>query len=656
MAAGWHGLRARMLAGALVSLAVAACAHLAGAPPSPAVSSPEPAAPTPQRQPLLRVAMLGDVTTTNVWALFDRESASYWNYATQEAYWPRLFRFAPLSRQIEPSLAGEAEPGLVCEAGGCIGKVKLLPGLHWSDGSPLTAHDVAFTANTAMDFQLDLTWREAYDVGSLDYVEALDDTTVAFAFHEHPGVAGWQYGVLQGPVVNRGYWEPRITGALSLLPEEALETSVRELEDLSRGMQAQVESLGSALNSMAPVSPAYQDTAAQATLIQEELNSVNQKLARARDEYESELTEAQQALFALGNAGEPTLGPWHFKDRLPGEFENVADFSAPVQAPWFDRARYVVVPDEAAAVQALLHDEVDLVLSPAGLSPASVERLQAGAGITLMRSQTRRARFLVFNHADRYLADPALHRALACLLDPQALVSQLDGEAVALDGFTVDAFWRAPAAADPCQGRTAEARMQTANEILESAGYSWESRGAPGSDPRGLRAPDGAALPSFELLAPALEVDPERAEAAGLIARQARRLGLEVEPRLVDEETLLYAVYGSGGYDLALLGWQLSSYPSYLCAWFAAPEGNPFAYAGTGLGPACQAWERATGLQAARSAAVEVQSVLHEDLPFIPLFTTVRYDAYRNLRYPFPDLLDGLAGVYGATELAVPFP
>jgi hypothetical protein len=44
------------------------------------------------------------------------------------------------------------------------------------------------------------------------------------------------------------------------------------------------------------------------------------------------------------------------------------------------------------------------------------------------------------------------------------------------------------------------------------------------------------------------------------------------------------------------------------------------------------------------------------DLPLIPLYANVRVDAFRNIHYPFTEVIDGLAGLYGATELAVPVP
>ena len=106
----------------------------------------------------------------------------------------------------------------------------LQPGLVWTDGSAFTAADVAFTVNTVLQFRLGFNWREAYNPDVLDRAEPLDDFTVQFYFKTKPTIADWQYGALQGPIVNRAYWQPRIDDALNLRPEESLLTSVQELE------------------------------------------------------------------------------------------------------------------------------------------------------------------------------------------------------------------------------------------------------------------------------------------------------------------------------------------------------------------------------------------------------------------------------------------
>jgi hypothetical protein len=91
---------------------------------------------------------------------------------------------------------------------------------------------------------------------------------------------------------------------------------------------------------------------------------------------------------------------------------------------------------------------------------------------------------------------------------------------------------------------------------------------------------------------------------------------------------------------------------------------NPFAYNGSRstlgggewLALVCEAWSQVSDLDMAKTYAFEVQSALMEDLPLIPLYTGVRVDAYRNIRYPFANIVDGLGGLYGAPGLAIPAP
>jgi ABC-type transport system substrate-binding protein len=103
---------------------------------------------------------------------------------------------------------------------------------------------------------------------------------------------------------------------------------------------------------------------------------------------------------------------------------------------------------------------------------------------------------------------------------------------------------------------------------------------------------------------------------------------------------------------MALLGWQVSEYPGYLCEWFG--DGNPFGYHSDRLRSACEALDSTSDLAAAQKQVYEIQSILAQDLPFIPLYSGVTYDAYRNIAYPFDSVPGGLSGVYGAPSLAIP--
>lgn len=607
--------------------------------------------PAPQRAPLLRIAILGETTTTNVWALFGEAGASYWNAATQASYWPTLYRLTPPSLDFQPATAqGEPSP-VTCDTTTCTATVTLQSNLTWTDDTPLTAVDVAFTVNTALQFRLGLNWQEYYNPDVLDHVEALDRITVKYYFKSMPTVADWQYGALQGPIVNQAYWQPRIVNAIGLLPDETLLPTIQELEAELAGMQSEIKKLDLSLSTMLPDTTVYQDTSREVQHIQDDLNSVSNKLDKNRTEYEARLTEARASLFKLANAKEPTLGPWKFANRIEDNFENQADLGTPLGDPWFDSVRYITVPTESAAVGALLKNDVDLILTPDGLSAESISRLQNNPGIVLRGNVTRNARFLAFNQANTYLADPALRQALACMLDQQMLVEELGSEVTRLPEFVVDDAWRNKNVSLPCAGATENTRLAEAVRLLKDAGYSWDGEPASGA---GFKAPNGDELPHFTLLVS--KEDPVREIAARYIAQQAKLLGLALDVKIGSSDDLWYAVYGTGGYDLALLGWHLSMYPAYLCDWFIPSDRNPFAYNGSSLMSACEAWAQVSDLKVAKARASDVQAVLMHDLPLIPLYTDVRIDAYRNIQYRYANVVDGLGGLYGATVQAIPIP
>jgi len=70
----------------------------------------------------------------------------------------------------------------------------------------------------------------------------------------------------------------------------------------------------------------------------------------------------------------------------------------------------------------------------------------------------------------------------------------------------------------------------------------------------------------------------------------------------------------------------------------------------------CEALNSTSDLSTAQKQAFEIQAVLAQDLPFIPLYSGLTYDAYRNIRYPFDNMLGGLSGIYGAPSSAIPAP
>jgi ABC-type transport system substrate-binding protein len=238
------------------------------------------------------------------------------------------------------------------------------------------------------------------------------------------------------------------------------------------------------------------------------------------------------------------------------------------------------------------------------------------------------------------------------MLNHDELVGTLEGRAVALHGFVPEGegAWHSTEAQLPCAALGEASRLAEAVAILADAGYAWEQPPSGESDGRGLTTPDGTVLGALELLT--LASDDVRIAAASYVEQRARRLGIPLSVKAVPAHAMDYAVLSSQRYEMALLGWTVSPYPAYLCEWFKV--GGPFHYDPSRLTSACAEVAATSDLERAQEGVRDIQQILADDLPMIPLYAVATYDSYRNVEYPFNQVLGGLSGVYGVPELAAP--
>ena len=129
-------------------------------------------------------------------------------------------------------------------------------------------------------------------------------------------------------------------------------------------------------------------------------------------------------------------------------------------------------------------------------------------------------------------------------------------------------------------------------------------------------------------------------------------LGIQLTADGTTPDVINYAVFSSGEFDAAVVGWNVGRYPGYLCDWFGA--GRPFQYQPGRVTSLCGELQATSDLDAAQAKMREIQSALAQDVPMIPLYAGLIREPYRNVAYPFASVLDGLRGVYGAPELALP--
>ncbi len=597
----------------------------------------------------IRFGVVGDIRDVNIWALFDEEGASYANFAVMSAYWPRLYTLSIPDRQFIP-LAAEGAPSMVTQEGPYyVGTAPLRQDLVWTDHRPITAQDVAFTINTALSFHLGFDWKAYYDFDALERAEAVDSRTVKFYFERPPNVGLWQYGVLQGPIVQKAHWEPRISEAVKLLPEATLAAQIDELSLRLAALQTQVDELKISLNGTPSGTGAYQQMDADLRRQREALNQAAGKLAKLQSEYDGALDAARAALYSLAHGDEPTLGAWMPAGREEGVWVNAANPDFPFGRPNFERATYRLFADEEQAMTALENNAVDVLLAADGLSGENVfQRVEERPPLLPANNTSSRARFVAINPSRPVLTDPPFRRVLFCAITrvPFPISMARPRESFV---FPEDGYWQNPGLTGAC-GALAVRRQVIG--FLKASGYSWQKEPTETEAGQGLILPDGAPFPAITLLAPAEGADLQREELTGYLEQSAHALGIPLTAKLVSADDIRYAVYGSGQYDMALVGYRLGAYPGYLCDWFG--DGNPFGYDPGKLQATCDALQGTSDLEAARSRVFEIESVLAEDLPLIPFYNITINDAYRNVAYPFDSLPGGLSGVYGAPSLAFP--
>jgi len=612
------------------------------------------------RAPEIRFALIGKPHDVNVWELFDESGATYTDYTLRAEYWPRLYHLAPPNRIFEP-LAADGMPSEVTQEGKFyVATLQLRTDLKWTDGSPFTAEDVAFTVNTALAFEFGYDWSAYYSREYLDHVEAVDPSTVKYYFKQKPNVGIWQYGALQSPIVQKTFWESTVEKAANLLPKDTLRADIDEAYGSLATAQSDVARLDAQVLALKLSGKQNRILDSDLKRVQGELTFAQNNLNKLLDDYAAQVKSAQETLYDMDDEEEPLLGTWMPAARSTenGVWVNEANPDYPFIQPNFDRAVYHIFEDESAALIAFQNGEVDFILGES-ISPNDLIREVRDAKYYSSYS----ARFLVFNPLSTQLADPTFRAALSCMIDRDALSTDiLQNYAAPLDSFVLSSQWHDPNIKDACADMDKPARIKHVVKLLKDAGYSWAQEPSAKSAGQNLIMSNGEVFPKITLIAPSKEDDALRYAAAKYIAEQAQYLGISFAVQEMRINDVVYAVYSSQKYDMALMGWRLSEYPAYLCEWFGGKNMH-FAARNSGK-PAlsvfegCDALGGESNLERARQASHQIEAALMSELPFIPLFTVMQADVYQGLSYPAPaaNILNGWDSLYGAPSYAVPLP
>jgi peptide/nickel transport system substrate-binding protein len=590
------------------------------------------AAPARHERPVYRTAIFADLTARNPWSRYGPNTTVWNTYATAGIH-PTLFGYTTRRFDWVPVLAADFPTRLELDPTVDLWRstVTVKDGIRWSDGTAITAHDVAFTFRAIAALgasRLGGNFPSFAPEDLLERVEARSDRTVEFFLKRRD--ARFNFNILMAPIFSRAFWEPLVEAALPTEdPLRAIaDVDVRE-EPVYGAFLYGTWERGSFVNR--PANPRFVLAGA-----------VEQLYA------DGAVRLTRQGLYDWVGYGEPA-----------GEVELEV-----VTGPHVDAVHYRVYGNQATGVLALQAGQVDYLFNPVGLEKGFHDQLRGAPGIALVENPTNGLRYLSFNLRREPMSLLPFRQAVDVLIDREFITDRvLQGVATPVYAIVppANAFWHDPDVSVLGRNLSRPERIRAAVRYLESAGFSWEEKprlaadGALARPGRGLRLPGGRPVRPLELLGPGDAYDPLRATFALWIERWLNEVGIPVRPNLTAFNVVAERVFERQDFDMWILGWSLGIYPSYLHAFFHSRYTglrghNAQGYASPEYDRLVEAFLAETDdMERARTLAHGLQQFLARDLPYIVLFDTPIVEAYRSdrLRFPTTDVLGGLQNQAG---------
>ncbi|MCY4368488.1 MAG: ABC transporter substrate-binding protein [bacterium] len=580
-----------------------------------------------------KLAIFSDPTTDNPWAYLDTEG-DVWNQYVLSPAIPSLYGSTFPSYTVVPNLAADVEPPLGAPDGdNWVIDVGIRNDVVWSDGTAITAHDVAFTFNTVKDLAMGGNFFQMYPLAREDdpdtednegaqgliSVEALDDHTVRYTWSQQPGLAQWQFGTAQAAIFQKAFWGPHVEAA-------------NGADDLYAVSGEGAPSGGSTVFDQREPG-AFARTVANP--------NPNDPGARTVTYSSGGVTFSGDVSWEVGDtSGDVT--------------------SDSVGGPYISDAIYSVYETQDAAVLALRDGEVDFMLNPLGLQRGLQATVLEAGDLDVIANSSNGFRYLAFNTRRFPGSETSFRQALACMIDKEFMATNvLQGVAIPLNSMVPpgNAFWANPDVQPWCGGQSQEERVNSAVQILRDAGWTWDVEPAWNADNRdvipkgaGLRGPDGTPVEPMQLLAPGPGYDPLRATYSLFIADWANDLGIPLTAEPTGFSVIVDRVFGPTDWDMYILGWGLTIFPDHVADFFdsradSATTGgyNIPGYNNPELDSKADGLKAETDLNEAARIVREMDAILANDVPYVVLFTTPVLEAYRNtLEFPSTEVLDGL--------------
>jgi peptide/nickel transport system substrate-binding protein len=305
--------------------------------------------------------------------------------------------------------------------------------------------------------------------------------------------------------------------------------------------------------------------------------------------------------------------------------------------PYLDRMVLRVFADQSSLMTQLFSGEVDFVPQ---ISPADAARVKADPKLELISYWFRLNVVVAWNGTNPLFADPEVRRALTLAIDRQTIVDTLWGPygRVAVSPI-VAAVWAHDSTLRPLPYDPAEARR-----ILAAKG--WQD-----TDGDGILDRNGRPF-AFELTSNT--GNQQRNDAAVMIQDQLKKIGIRVQPRVVEFNTLM-AQSDSGRFDATIIGLGMDTSLD-LTAYFHSKSipvvkrgavvgsgNNFFRYSNPEVDRLIEQAGSQPEIVAAKPYLDRIQQILHRDQPLTFLWESQRLNAVnRRVRNAKPNMLFSL--------------
>jgi ABC-type transport system substrate-binding protein len=460
----------------------------------------------------------------------------------------------------------------------------------WSDGSEFTADDVVFTGQVIKEFKVprySSRWR------AIKKIETPDDHTVIFYLKKPSST--FLSRALIAPMVSRKEWE-------------AVAAEAKKKEKPLRSLQ--------------------------------------------NYEVKNPLGTGPFVIKAYKS------GAYLHMERNPHFFGSGQHMGGHLLGPYIDGMLFKFYGTSDVAILALKKGNIDMFWW--GIQPGYIEDLGHEPNVKVFHNQKSALYYMGFNVRKPPFEDVNLRRAIAIIIDKEFIISRiLQGYGTVLHSVVPpgNAFYHNPNVRRYGDGLNHDERIKLAYNLLKEKGYTWEvppvNENGNVVKGQGIRLPDGEPMERFTILTPPADYDPRRAFAGLMIQEWLRDMGIPAYARPMAFSALLQQVKGKRDFDAFILGYgKLNLDPDYVGTFFYSKQDkergwNMSGYRNKTFDKLRNKQRGQLNREERRETLWEMQQILLEDVPYIPLYNPNVLEATRSDRFSgWVEKVEGIGSIW----------